>query len=166
MYASRTTQLIVGIFGVIGILALAFLSFRLGDLSLFPPPSYLLYANFDTIAGLKSGDQVEIAGVKVGKVISVALKGNRAQVALRIKDGVEIDSDAIAAIKTAGLLGDKYVSIELGPGERNLANGQTIRQTQSAVVIEDLIGQYINSAGAGGSPKDSGGAKPSTSNGK
>jgi phospholipid/cholesterol/gamma-HCH transport system substrate-binding protein len=154
MYASRTTQLIVGIFGALGIIALAILSFRLGEVSLFPPPSYVLYANFDNIAGLKTGDNVEIAGVSVGKVIGIALKGERARVALRVNQGVQIDNDAIAAIKTAGLLGDKFVSIALGPGEKNLGNGDLIRQTQSAVVIEDLIGQLINSSGTSGGEGD------------
>jgi phospholipid/cholesterol/gamma-HCH transport system substrate-binding protein len=150
MYASRTTQFIVGIFGVLGIAALAILSFRLGQITLFPPPGYVLYANFDNISGLKTGDQVEIAGVQVGKVVSIALKDERARVAMRVNDGVQVDNDAIAAIKTSGIIGDKYISIAPGPGEKMLENGQTIRQTQSAFVLEDAIGQLINSSGSGG----------------
>jgi len=168
MYASRTTQFIVGVFGLLGILAIAILSFRLGDLSLFPPPSYVLFANFDNISGLKNGNDVEIAGVKVGKVTRCWLHDSQARVALRINDGVDIDSDAIAGIKTAGLLGDKFVSIELGGGEKTLHNGDTIRQTQSSFILEDVIGNLINNAGSGGSnngggkeqPKDEIGAPP------
>ncbi len=157
MYASRTTQFIVGIFGLLGIAALAILSFRLGQISLFPPPGYTLFANFDNISGLKTGDQVEIAGVQVGKVTAISLKNERARVAIRVNDGVDVDNDAIAAIKTSGIIGDKYISIAPGPGEKNLHSGQTIRQTQSAFVLEDAIGQLINNSGAGG-PADAGGA--------
>ena len=75
MYATRTTQLIVGIFAILGIVALAILSLSLGKLSLFPPPGYTLYASFDNISGLKTGDQVQLAGVQVGKVVDIGHKG-------------------------------------------------------------------------------------------
>ena len=156
MYASRTTQFIVGIFGLLGIVAIVILSVRLGNLSLFPPPGYMLYANFDNIAGLKTGDVVEIAGVQVGKVVDIRLtqNGERARVTLRIKQNVQIDNDAIASIKTSGLLGDKYVAIALGSGEKTLADGGTIRQTEPAFIIEDAIGNVINRLGTGGTSKD------------
>ena len=157
MYASRTTQFIVGIFALAGVAALAFLSLRLGRLELFPAPGYTLYANFDTIAGLKTGDQVEIAGVKVGKVTAVALEDNRAHVTLRINQGVEIDNDAFAAVKSSGIIGDKFISIALGPGDRTLGDRDLIRHTQSAVVLEDLIGQLINNAGPSGASGAAGG---------
>ena len=80
----------------------------------------------------------------------------RARVALRVNDGVKIDNDAIAAIKTSGIIGDKYVSIALGPSDHYLTNGDTIRQTQSAFVLEDAIGQLINSSGSSNSNKDTG----------
>src|SRR5271155_5031885 len=150
MYASRTTQFIVGVFAILGIAALGILSISLGKISLFPTPGYTLYASFDNISGLKTGDQVQLAGVQVGKVVHIGLKDLRARVALRIDDGVEIDADAIAAVKTSGIIGDKYVSIQLGPSDRYLRNGDTIRQTQSAFVLEDAIGQLINSSGGGG----------------
>jgi phospholipid/cholesterol/gamma-HCH transport system substrate-binding protein len=156
MYASRTTQFVVGIFGVVGILALAILSFKLGEVQLFPPPGYTLFANFDNISGLKTGDSVQIAGVPVGKVRGIWLHNERARVALRINEGVQIDNDAIASIKTSGLLGDKYVAIAPGPGEKTLTNGDTIRQTEAAFVLEDAIGTLINNIGSGGSSKDSG----------
>ena len=118
MYASRTTQFIVGIFAILGIVALAILSLSLGKISLFPPPGYTLYASFDNISGLKTGDQVQLAGVQIGKVVNIGLKDYRARVALRVNEGVEIDDDAIAAIKTSGIIGDKYVSIQLGPSDQ------------------------------------------------
>lgn len=157
MYASRTTQLIVGIFALIGIAALAFLSVRLGRVEIFPPPSYMLFANFDNVAGLKSGDDVQIAGVNVGKVQSISLmrQSDRARVALRIDDGVKVDSDAIAAIRTRGIIGDKYVAISPGGGT-NLSPGATIRQTESSFVLENAIGQLISNFSTGGGSKSSG----------
>ncbi len=149
MYASRTTQFIVGLFGVIGIAALAVLSLRLGRLPLFASPSYTIYANFDNVSGLKDGDAVQIAGVKVGKVLAIGLKGERAQVAMSVNNGTQIDDEAIAAIKTSGIIGDKYVSISPGAGEKILKYGDTIRQTESAFVLEDAIGQLINGSGGG-----------------
>ena len=149
MYASRTTQLIVGIFAVLGTAALGYLSLRLGRIELFPAPGYVLLADFDNISGLKVGDQVQVAGVPVGKVVEASLQpeGERARVKMRLNKGVEIDSDAIAGIKTSGLIGDKYVAIQLGGGD-TLSNGATIRHTQSAFVLEDAIGQLINSSGS------------------
>ena len=139
MYASRTTQFIVGIFALLGIAALAILSLSLGKLSLLPAPGYTLYASFDNISGLKTGDQVQLDGVQIGKVTHIGLKDMRARVALRVDQDVEIDSEAIAAIKTSGIIGDKYVSIALGPSSRILKNGDTIRQTESAFVLEDAL---------------------------
>lgn len=164
MYASRTTQFIVGIFALLGIAALVFLSLSLGRLELLPAAGYTLYANFDTIAGLKSGDLVEISGVKVGKVTEISLKDDRALVALRINQGVQIDDEANAAVKSSGIIGDKFVSIALGPGDKTLSNAGTIRHTQSAIVLEDLIGQLINNGGpsGGGSSGASGGSKVGT----
>jgi phospholipid/cholesterol/gamma-HCH transport system substrate-binding protein len=146
MYASPTTKLIVGIFGIVGIAAAAFLSLRLGQITIVPPASYFLTAQFDDVAGLKAGDEVEIAGVKVGKVASISLDGARARVTMRIADGVEIDDEAMAAVKTAGIIGDKYVSISLGAGEKVLADGGVVRQTQSAFVLEDAVGKLISNA--------------------
>jgi phospholipid/cholesterol/gamma-HCH transport system substrate-binding protein len=165
MYASWTTKLIVGIFALAGIVALIFLSLQLGRVELFNKNGYVLYANFDNISGLKTNDQVEIAGVQVGKVIAISLKDYRAHVALRINEGVQIDTDAIASIKTSGIIGDKYVSISLGGGEHDLGNDGMIRRTQSAFVLEDAIGQLINSnngasPGGSGSGSGSGGASP------
>jgi phospholipid/cholesterol/gamma-HCH transport system substrate-binding protein len=149
---------LVGIFGLIGIAALGFLSIRLGRIELFPAPGYTIYANFDNISGLKTGDLVQIAGVRVGKVTEISLAENRARVSIRMNQGVAVDNDAIAAVKTSGIIGDKYVSIALGPGERTLKAGDTLRQTQSAFVLEDAIGQLINSNSSGGGSGSGGGA--------
>jgi phospholipid/cholesterol/gamma-HCH transport system substrate-binding protein len=163
MYASRTTQFIVGLFALAGLAALAFLSFRLGKLELFVPPSYVIYANFDNVSGLKTGDNVEIAGVEVGKVRSISLKDERARVKMRIDKRVEIDDEAIAAVRTRGIIGDKYVAISLGSGH-DLSNGGVLRQTESAFVLEDAIGQLINNMGSGSKKQstDKGGDEDTT----
>ena len=160
MYASRTTQLIVGVFTLMGILALAFLSVRLGNVALFPPPTYTLYANFDTIAGLKTNDRVEIAGVQIGKVSLISLLNNRAHVGMQIHQGVEVDDEAIASVLTSGLIGDKFISIQLGAGD-NLKDGGTIRLTQSAFILENALGALLNNLGS--SSKSSGGGSNSGS---
>jgi phospholipid/cholesterol/gamma-HCH transport system substrate-binding protein len=161
MYASRTTQFLVGIFGLVGIAALSVLAFTLGRIPLIAPPHYDLKAAFDNVSGLKVNDGVQIAGVKVGKVANITLsqKTGRAQVILQIYDGIMIDDDAIASIKTSGIIGDKYVAISLGGGDP-LKNGGTIPHTESSFVLEDAIGQLIN----GGGGKSSGGeASPAAS---
>jgi phospholipid/cholesterol/gamma-HCH transport system substrate-binding protein len=158
MYASRTTQFIVGLFALLGVMALAILSFRLGRVTILPTPGYLLYANFDNISGLKPGDEIDIAGVKVGSVSGATLQGNQAHVTLHLNKGVEVDDDAIASIKSSGIIGGKYVSIALGGGEKTLQNGDTIRQTESAFILENAIGQFINNIGQGGGNKENQGA--------
>jgi|HubBroStandDraft_6_1064221.scaffolds.fasta_scaffold561210_2 phospholipid/cholesterol/gamma-HCH transport system substrate-binding protein len=145
MYASKTTQVLVGIFAALGIAALAFLSLRLGKVELFIPPSYLIYANFDNVAGLKNGADIEIAGVEVGKVMDIALNDERARVTMRLDKGIKIDEDAVAAVRTRGIIGDKYIAISPGPGEKNVPDGGTLRQTESSFVLEDAIGQLISS---------------------
>jgi len=150
MYASRTTQLLVGIFAVLGIAAMAFLSLRLGKVELFAPPSYRIYADFDNIAGLKDGADIEIAGVQVGKVVGIALNQERARVTMRLDNGVKVDEDAVAAVRTRGIIGDKYIAISPGAGEKYVADSGTLRQTESSFVLEDAIGQLISSPSTGG----------------
>ena len=147
MYASRTTQFMVGLFALLGIGALAILSFKLGSISILPTPSYHLYANFDNIGGLKPGDEVDIAGVEIGKVLGETLVGNEAHVAMQINAGVKIDDEAIASIRSSGIIGGKYISIQLGPSEKILPSGGRIMQTESAFSIENAVGQLINNVG-------------------
>ncbi len=154
MYASRTTQFIVGIFGLVGIAALSVLAFTLGRIPLVAAPHYTLYAMFDNVSGLKVNDAIQIAGVKVGKVSAITLsqKNERARVTLQINEGVMVDDDAIASIKTSGIIGDKYVAISIGAGDP-LKDDGTIIHTESSFVLEDAIGQLVN----GGGSKSAGG---------
>jgi len=148
MYASRTTQFIVGIFGLAAIVALSVLAFVLGWILLAAPPSYTLHAMFDNGSGLKVNDSVQIAGVKVGKValITLSQKNERARVTLQMDEGVMVDDKAIASIKTSGIIGDKYVAVSIGAGQP-LKDGGTITETKSTFVLEDAIGQMVNRGG-------------------
>jgi len=170
MYASRTTQFIVGIFGLVGIAALSVLAFTLGRIPLVAKPHYTVYAMFDNVSGLKVNDGIQIAGVKVGKVAEITLsqKNERARVAMQINEGIMVDDDAIASIKTSGIIGDKYVAISIGGGDP-LKDGGTIPHTESSFVLEDAIGQLVNGSKSGGgggessptaSPTPSGQNKP------
>lgn len=148
MYASRTTQFIVGLFGLVGIAALAVLAVELGRIPLFAPPTHTLYAMFDNVAGLKVNDAVQIAGVRVGKVATITLsqKDERARVTLQINQGVAVDDDAVASIKTNGIIGDKYISLSIGGGDE-LKDGGLIKKTESSFVLEDAIAQLMGNSG-------------------
>ena len=144
----------VGIFVTIGLAAIVFLALKVGNLtSLAKVPSYRLEARFDNIGGLKLRAPVKAAGVVVGRVDGVRLdpKTYEAVVALRIENGYQFTKDSIASILTSGLLGEVYIGLDAGGDSAMLADGATIAKTQSAVVLEKLIGQFLfDKAGGGG----------------
>jgi phospholipid/cholesterol/gamma-HCH transport system substrate-binding protein len=135
-------ELAVGFFLLIGIFSLIYISVKLGNLEVLGHEGYTLYASFENAGGLKSGASVEIAGVQIGTVRNVRLSNYQALVELTITGNVKIQDDAIASIKTAGLIGEKYVEITPGASDRILRNGGTIRETESAIDIQDLIAKY------------------------
>ncbi len=137
-------ELSAGLFLLIGIFALAFISIRLGKLEVIARGEYTVYAEFEKAGGVKTGASVEIAGVEVGKVKSVRLDKNyEALVELIINDKIKLQDDAIASIKTKGLIGEKYVQITPGGSDKVLTNGARIRETESPIDIEDAISKYI-----------------------
>jgi phospholipid/cholesterol/gamma-HCH transport system substrate-binding protein len=144
---SRTTlDLWVGIFVTIGIGAILFLALKVGNLtSVGAPPGYRLEASFDNIGGLKLRAPVKAAGVVVGRVEAVRLDPvtYQAVVTLRINQGYEFTTDTIASILTSGLLGEVYIGLDAGGDTKMLADGGRIAKTQSAVVLEKLIGQFM-----------------------
>jgi phospholipid/cholesterol/gamma-HCH transport system substrate-binding protein len=147
--AKKSTETLVGVFVLLGIIALVFLALKAANLG-----SYRVSARFDNIGGLKKGAPVRSAGVSVGHVTSITLDKNTYQgvVTMEIKEGIDFPVDSSAKILTAGLLGDQYIGIEPGSDDKNLKNGDLIKQTQSAVVLENLIGQLIfNKAADAGS---------------
>jgi phospholipid/cholesterol/gamma-HCH transport system substrate-binding protein len=137
------TEIIVGIFVLAGLLCLGYLAIRLGKLEVLGSQGYNVYADFASVAGLKPGDPVEIAGVKVGKVESIALADDRARLGLRIADHVKLQEDTIASVRARGLIGDKYIVLAPGGSDRILKPGDKIRETESPPDISDLIGKYI-----------------------
>ena len=137
------TEIIVGIFVLAGLLCLGYLAIRLGKLEVLGSQGYNVYGDFASVAGLKPGDPVEIAGVKVGKVESIALADDRARLALRIADHVKLQEDTIASVRARGLIGDKYIVLAPGGSDRILKPGDRIRETESPPDISDLIGKYI-----------------------
>lgn len=138
-----TVETAVGIFVILGILCLAYLSVKLGDVSLFGTKQYIVKARFANISGLKEGAVVEIAGVTVGKVSKIDLDNYEANVELLIDPHVKIHDDAIASIRTQGIIGDKYVKILPGGTEEYVEADGEIIETESALDIEELISKYI-----------------------
>lgn len=142
---SRRKETAVGLFVLIGLICVAYLTVKLGRMELFNGDGYTVYARFASVTGLRPGAEVEIAGVRVGRVTSIGLdkKQPSAVVALRIDDGVRLTDDVIASVKTSGLIGDKYISLEPGGTGEVLRSGDTIIDTESSVDIEKLISNYV-----------------------
>lgn len=139
------TELIVGLFMIAGFLAFGYLSLQMGEFSIFDlEKNYSLEAEFDNVSGLKVGASVEIAGVNVGKVANVGLgEQGLAKVLLLINQDIKITADAIASIRTQGLIGDKYIKIIQGADEDMLKQGDVIFDTESAIDFEELVSKYI-----------------------
>ena len=138
-------EIVVGLFMMAGFLCFAWLSIRLGDINLFGSSTYTVMAEFGSVSGLKPGAIVEIAGVKVGKVADIDLDPQKyeARVTLDIDRKVTLQEDSIASIRTAGIIGDRYVDISPGGSEKLIAPGGRIRETESAINLESLISKYI-----------------------
>jgi phospholipid/cholesterol/gamma-HCH transport system substrate-binding protein len=160
MNRSPTRDFIVGLFVLVGLGAIAYLSVSIGGFSLRGPGGLRLYAQFDEIGGLKVRAPVVIAGVKVGQVESIRLaKDYRARVDMALESGLKLPIDTSASIVTAGLLGDRYISLQLGGEDQDLKPGDELRYTESAVLLERLIGKLIYSTGSGGQSTGSSGQK-------
>lgn len=137
-------ELVVGLFVLTGILALGYISIKMGKLEVIGGAGYTVYAEFEKSGGIKAGSVVEIAGVEVGKVKSIRLNNDyQASVELAIRSNVKIQEDAIASVKTKGLIGEKYIQIAPGGSEKLIAGGGRIRETESAVDLEELISKYV-----------------------
>ena len=149
--ATKKIETMVGLFVLLGILGLVFLALKAANLGSFTGGNnYKVQARFDNIGGLKVRAPVRSAGVHVGQVVGIALDGKTFQgvVTLAIDRGFHFPKDSAAKILTAGLLGDQYVGIEPGGDDKILSAGDVIAQTQSAVVLENLIGQFLTGKAA------------------
>ena len=146
----------VGVFVALGIGAILFLALKVGNLINFAsPPGYRLEARFDNIGGLKLRAPVKAAGVVVGRVESIMLDPTtyQAVVALKIDQGYQFTADTIASILTSGLLGDVYIGLDPGGDPKMLADGGKVAKTQSGIVLEKLIGQFLFDKAATGGTK-------------
>lgn len=137
-------EFVVGVFVLVGILCLGYLAIKLGKLELVGGDYYELTADFSSSSGLKKGASVEIAGVAVGRVKSIDLKEDQAQVVLAIEDGITVYNDAIASIKTRGIIGEKFMGLSPGGAGEPLSKGGTIVDTESGIDLEQVISQFIH----------------------
>lgn len=154
----------VGLFVLIGGAALLFLALKAGNLlSLNFDSTYLITAKFDNIGGIKSSAPVKSAGVVVGRVDAISFddKSYQAKVQLAMQSKYVFPKDSSMKILTSGLLGEQYIGIEAGADDKNLAQGDVVKSTQSAVVLENLISQFLYSKAADGpsTPAPAGGKK-------
>ncbi|HYA11472.1 MAG TPA: outer membrane lipid asymmetry maintenance protein MlaD [Thermodesulfovibrionales bacterium] len=140
-YSMETT---VGIFVVIGLLCIGYMTVKLGEVSLFGDNTYTLHARFTSVSGLRVGNPVEMLGLEVGRVerLTIDQEQQMALVEMKIKKGVKVYDDAIASVKTSGLIGDKYIQIDPGGSNELLKPGGTIKETASPLDIEELISKY------------------------
>ena len=144
---SAKLELTVGIFMLIGIICLGYLSIKLGKMELIGGNNYRVTALFDSVSGLKPGARVELAGVEIGTVERIGLSnasGDQAEVTLKIKDGIKITDDVIASVRTSGIIGDKFIKLKPGGSDQLLKNGSKIRETESSIDIEELVSKFIH----------------------
>jgi phospholipid/cholesterol/gamma-HCH transport system substrate-binding protein len=139
-----SNETVVGIFVIVGLFCVGYMTVKLGDVSLFGDNTYSLYARFNSVSGLKAGNPVEMLGIEIGRVAGLKMdqEDQVAEVELKIRKDIMIFDDAIASIKTAGLIGDKYVSIDAGGSDEVLKPGDTITDTESPVDIIELVSKY------------------------
>lgn len=155
MSRSPTRDLLVGLFVLLGFGAIAYLSLAVGGVSLSRRGGLTLIASFDELGGLKPRAPVVIAGVKVGQVRTTELGDDyRARVTLDLDRTLKIPADTTASIVTAGLLGDRYISLQPGGDPQELPNGGTISFTESAVLLERLLGKIVHTVGGGEKEKE------------
>jgi phospholipid/cholesterol/gamma-HCH transport system substrate-binding protein len=138
----------VGLFMIIGLVSVTYLAVKMGDLNLLHKDRYDIIAKFTSASGLTEGAYVEAAGVRVGSVKSIKFDPDNflAVVTMSINDNVHIQEDAIASIRTAGIIGEKFVKITPG-GLGTLAPGKEIRETEPSISLEELISKYIFESG-------------------
>jgi phospholipid/cholesterol/gamma-HCH transport system substrate-binding protein len=138
-------EMIVGLFLLAGFASFSWLAVKMGDIRFFMEESYPVTARFISISGLKEGAVVELAGVKVGKVSSISLDGSEyeAVVELDINDEVKLQDDSIASIRTAGIIGDRYIKLTPGGSEDYVSPGGEIVETESSISMEELVSKYL-----------------------
>ena len=137
-------ETVAGIFVLIGLVCVGYLTVKLGRVKLLDHGSYPLFARFSSVSGLRAGNPVEMLGIQIGEVASFRLDQDKqvVMVKFKIREGIKVYGDAIASIKTSGLIGDRYVSLDAGGSGSILNPGGVITQTESPPDLSDLIGKY------------------------
>jgi len=147
MQSYRKIEITVGIFVFLGIMAMAWMAIKLGQVGGLGSSGYNVSATFEDAGGLRAGADVMLAGVSIGRVASVQLQGQEeALLQLEIQQGVKLTTDAIAAVRTKGIIGERYVRISQGADDETIEDHGEIEETESAINIEDLISKYIFSS--------------------
>ena len=143
-------QMITGLFVLLGIAAFTYQAITIGGASIRETPGYTLTARFDSISGLRVGGIIEAAGVRVGTISGIKFDPDnyKAIVNLRINDGVPVQQDAIASVRTQGIIGEKYIKLSAGGFPELLTDGMEIHETESAVSLEELVSKYIFDGGS------------------
>ncbi len=151
MQSTANRDLLVGLFVLMGLGLIGYLSLQVGGLSIRDSGGLILYATFDDIGGLSPRSAVRIGGVRVGRVKAIDLDADlRARVLLDLDRGLELPVDSAAAIRTSGLLGDQFIALEPGAEEELLVSGEEFAFTESAVNLDKLIGSVVHGDGLGG----------------
>ena len=137
-------ETVAGLFVLVGLICVGYLTVKLGNVHLWGSDSYPLYARFNSVSGLRIGNSIEMLGLEIGEIADFSMDQEKSVVVaeLRIRKPIKVFDDAIASIKTAGLIGDKYVSIDPGGAGELLKPGGTITQTESPPDLGELIGKY------------------------
>ena len=149
MNEKQHTEMLVGIFLLIGIIAITFLALRIGDFQLLNNQQYIIKAEFTSASGLKKGAHVEIAGVSVGKVTNIIFNPETylAEVHIAIEDSIQVPDDSIASIRTSGIIGDKFLKISPGGSDNIIEPNMIISETEPSINLEELISKYIFESG-------------------
>lgn len=141
---NRSVELAAGVFVLVGLLCVAYLTVKLGKLEVLGGDGYKVTARFIDVTGLKEGAGVEMAGVRIGRVTAIDLAQDKhAMVSMELNKSVRLADDAIVSIKTNGLIGDKYIKITPGGAGDPVAPGGLLTETESSVDLQDLIGKYV-----------------------
>jgi len=149
MNEKQHTELLVGMFMLTGIIAISFLAIRMGDVGIFINDHYSIKATFTSASGLKEGAYVEMAGVTVGKVKQIVFNPEtyQADVDISLQNNIKIPDDSIASIRTAGIIGDKFIKISAGGSDTYIEPDMEIVETEPSINLEELISKYIFESG-------------------
>lgn len=139
----KSTEMIVGVFVMLGVACIVYLSVSLGEVDFLGSSYYQVTADFNSVTGLKKGSPVELAGVEVGKVLDISLSSYQAKIIMGIRRDVQLSDDTIASVRTKGIIGDMFVKLSPGGSGEMIQPGGALVETESAISLEELISKYI-----------------------